>query len=94
MNEFLCQSCGSYFPTDSKDSFYGTNADGSICNDYCKFCWVDGAFGKPDETMEEMIDSSLPWRIKSEKLPDGYPDAETAKREMTKFFTTLKRWSM
>jgi len=90
MAEFLCQSCGSYFPI---EGFYGANADGSKNEDYCKYCWVDGAFGNPNETMEEMVDSSVPWRVKSETLPDGYPDAETAKKEMMKFFPTLKRWS-
>ena len=92
MKEFLCQSCGSYFPMN--EDLYGSNADGSKSKDYCKYCWVDGAYGKPDETMEEMIESGLPWRIKSEKNPDGYPDAETAKSEMTKFFSTLKRWEV
>ena len=91
MNEFLCQSCGSYFPMEGQ---HGTNADGSKCEDYCKYCWVDGAFGKPDETMEEMVDSGVPWRVKSETNPDGYPDAETAKKEMMKLFSTLKRWNV
>ena len=91
MEQFLCQSCGSYFPM---EGFYGTNADGSESEDYCKYCLVDGAFGKPDETMEEMIESCLPWRIKSDTLPDGYPDAETARTEMTKFFSALKRWKV
>ena len=89
MNEFLCQSCGSYFPFEGN---YGTNADGSKSEEYCKYCWVNGVFGKPDETMEEMVDISVAWRVKSETLPDGYPDKETAKREMMKFFPTLKRW--
>ncbi|MCL2188685.1 MAG: zinc ribbon domain-containing protein [Defluviitaleaceae bacterium] len=89
MDEFLCQSCGSYFPIEGN---YGTNADGLKSEDYCKYCWVNGAFGKPHETMEEMINSSIPWRIKSETLPDGYPNAEIAKNEMMKFFPTLKRW--
>jgi len=87
--EFLCQSCGSNFPN---ETFYGTNADGTTSQDYCKYCWVDGAFGKPDETIEEMIESSIPWRIKSDTLPDGYENAETARAEMFKFFPTLKRW--
>lgn len=89
MDEFLCQSCGSYFPP---EGFHGANADGSKNEDYCKYCWVDGSFGKPDETIEEMIDSCARWRVKSETLPDGYPDIETAKKEMAKIFLELKRW--
>ena len=87
--EFLCQSCGSKFPN---ETFYGTNANGTPSQDYCKFCWVDGAYGKPDETMEEMIESSIPWRVKSDTLPDGYDNAEIARTEMLKFFPMLKRW--
>jgi len=90
MNEFLCQSCGSYFPNDA--SIRGTNKDSSMSDDYCKYCLINGEYGKPDETMEEMIESSLPWRLKSESMPDGYPDAETARAEMTKQFSALKRW--
>ena len=29
--------------------------------------------------------SSIPWRVKSENNPDGYADAETAKKEMMNF---------
>ena len=35
----ICQSCG--MPIGSKDDF-GTNADGSINEDYCKYCYVNG----------------------------------------------------
>jgi len=89
MNEFLCQSCGSYFPS---EGFYGTNADGTESEDYCKYCWAEGNFGKPDETLAEMVESGVPWRIKSESNPDGYPDEETARNEMTKIISQLKRW--
>ena len=34
MDEFLCQSCGSYFPL---EGLHGKNADGSKSNDYCKY---------------------------------------------------------
>jgi len=30
--------------------------------------------------------------IKSDDNPDGYPDAETARKEMAKIYLTLKRW--
>ncbi|MCL2171032.1 MAG: zinc ribbon domain-containing protein [Defluviitaleaceae bacterium] len=89
MSEFLCQSCGSYFPP---EGFFGTNADGSPSSDYCKYCLIDGNFGKPDETIEEMIESCIPWRIKSEDNPNGFPDADTARAEMMRYFPKLKRW--
>ena len=47
----------------------------------------DGAF-LANCTMEEMIDSCAPICVRE----GGYPDEETAKREMLKFFPQLKRW--
>ena len=37
----FCQSCG--MPLDSKD-VCGTNQDGSINEEYCIYCYKDGAF--------------------------------------------------
>ena len=37
----ICQSCA--MPLYS-DDVYGTNADGSKNEDYCKYCYVDGKF--------------------------------------------------
>ena len=39
-NQKLCQSC-SYPLTNDED--FGTNADGSKNEDYCKHCYVNGA---------------------------------------------------
>ena len=49
MSNNVCQSCGMIM----KESERGTNLDGSISEDYCKYCFTNGKFGK-DETMEEM----------------------------------------
>jgi len=81
MEQFLCQSCGSHFPT---EGFYGTNSDGSPSDEYCKYCWVNGAYGNPDETIEEMIESCVPYMVKSDKNPDGYPNIEIARVEFKK----------
>ena len=89
MEYFLCQSCGSHFPI---ESFHGTNADGSKNEDYCKFCWVDGAFGNPNETIEEMVESCVPFMVKSEKNPNGYPDEQTARKMLQEQLPKLKRW--
>lgn len=32
----------------------GTNADGSASQEYCSYCYVDGAFVNPEMTLEEM----------------------------------------
>ena len=53
----LCQSCA--MPMESLD-LHGTNADSSKNQDYCHYCYKDGAFTK-NETMEEMIETCVPF---------------------------------
>ena len=80
----FCQSCG--MPLTGEEVL-GTNKDGSKNQDYCIYCYKDGAF-LADCTMEEMIDSCASICVRE----GGYPDEETARREMMKFFPQLKRW--
>lgn len=47
----FCNSCGR--PIVKAD--YGTNADGSLNDEYCKDCFQNGEFTEPDITLEEMI---------------------------------------
>ena len=47
----FCQSCS--MPLDSNE-MKGTEKDGSPSNEYCKFCYQQGAFTDPDMTMEGM----------------------------------------
>lgn len=56
MSNNVCQSCGMIM----EENEQGTNSDGSISVDYCKYCFNDGKFGK-DESMEEMIESCIPF---------------------------------
>lgn len=72
-----------------EENEHGTNADGSVSKDYCKYCFNDGKFGK-DETMEEMIESCIPFWIDEEK---GI-DEEAVRKEMLRTFPNLKRWKM
>lgn len=80
----FCQSCG--MPLENGEA-KGTEADGSRSGDYCVYCYKDGKFTS-DCTMEEMIEGCI------EPCLEGkvYPDAETARAEMGKFFPLLKRW--
>jgi hypothetical protein len=48
-----CQSCGK--PMSDADDF-GTEADGSRCEEYCRHCYVLGEFTSPDMTLAEMIE--------------------------------------
>ena len=85
MNQKFCQCCG--MPMGENNELYGTNADGSKNEEYCKYCFEKGKFTFQG-TMEEMIDSCASICVRE----GGYPDEETARREMMKFFPQLKRW--
>lgn len=80
----FCQSCA--MPMENMD-LYGTNADGSKNEDYCHYCYTGGTFSK-EETMEEMVESCIPFVSKG----NPWPDEETARKEMLAFFPQLKRW--
>jgi len=81
--EKICQSCGMSLE-DEKE--LGKNSDSSNNEDYCCYCFSNGRFIK-DETLEEMIESCIPFRIS-----DDCPDAETARAKMMKYMPNLKRW--
>ncbi len=34
----------------------GTEKDGSVSQEYCKYCYVNGVFTEPDMTIDEMND--------------------------------------
>jgi len=78
----LCQSCG--MPIESADQ-YGKNADGSISEDYCKYCYEDGKF-LHDVTMEEYIDMCSQYGAQA-----GMTNEEM-KKLCTELFPQLKRW--
>ena len=79
----FCQSCG--MPLTKAEDF-GTEADGSPSIDYCCHCYGNGAFHR-EETMEEMIESCIPF------CREHYESDEAARADMTAFFPTLKRWT-
>lgn len=85
MNEKYCQSCG--MPLGEDVSAYATEKDGSRNEDYCSYCYKDGAYTM-DCTMDEMIEFCVP------HMAEGNPEmTENKAREMMqKFFPTLKRW--
>ena len=84
----FCQSCG--MPL-TKNEDCGTNADGSICFDYCKYCYQDGKFLQ-DCTMDEMIEHCAQFVYEVNKnLPQPMTREEYVKM-MRSFFPMLKRW--
>ena len=80
----FCQSCA--MPLESQE-LQGTNADGSKNDDYCHYCFINGNFAK-EETMEEMIESCVPFVSNG----NPWPDEETARKSMLELFPQLKRW--
>lgn len=79
----ICQSCGIPMQT---DEMYGKNADGSSNEDYCKYCYPNGDFNNPNETMQEMIATCIPFMVQQ-----GFKEDE-AKQMMKDTLPHLKRW--
>lgn len=85
MDQKICQSCG--MPLEKKEDF-GTNKDATPNQDYCVYCFKDGAFTE-DLTMDQMI------AYCSEHVEEwGIPiTKEEAIKQMQKDFPKLKRWA-
>lgn len=80
----FCQSCG--MPIETKE-VKGTNKDQSLNEDYCIYCYKDGAF-TGEMTMQEMIDYCAPlWSKENADMTE-----EQAREAMQGFFPQLKRW--
>ncbi len=82
MKNKICQSCG--MPIMS-NSLLGTNKDGSINNDYCKYCYTAGEF-IDKVSMEEYIEMCSKYGHQA-----GMTNEEM-REYCKKLFPTLKRW--
>lgn len=69
----------------------GTNADGSICEEYCTYCYKDGKFTQ-DMTMEQMIDFCAQFTDEINRQSGQNLTQAQAKEMMRQFFPQLKRW--
>lgn len=83
MKDTYCQSCG--MPL--SEEVLGTEKDGSKNQEYCSYCYQNGAFTQ-EMTMQEMIALNADIMAKEQK--------ELSKEELIKqmnlFIPTLKRW--
>ena len=78
-----CQSCGMPLKKDPKGG--GTNADASLSQTYCSYCFENGQFKQPDMTLEQMT------VFVKEKLKEmGFPGFIAG--WFTKGLPNLKRW--
>ncbi len=82
MKEQICQSCG--MPIASDDQL-GTEKDGSISEDYCKYCYKDGEF-IDKVPMEEYIEMCSQYGEQADMTNFEM------KTHCEKLFPTLKRW--
>ncbi|MBO4570165.1 MAG: zinc ribbon domain-containing protein [Clostridia bacterium] len=80
--EKICQSCA--MPMESAE-LYGTNKDGSVNEDYCKYCYDKGEFIQK-VSMEEFIDMC------SQFGEQAGMTNEQMKEYCSSVFPTLRRW--
>ena len=83
--DLICQSC--CMPLNQPENF-GTETDGEKSKEYCIYCYKNGAFTKPDATLELMIDISA--KVWADKDPTV--TVEQAKAQLKKKLPYLKRW--
>lgn len=83
----FCQSCGMPLT----EEVLGTNADGSKNEDYCIYCYKDGAF-TGDFTMEQMVEHCSMFVEEFNKNTGQNLTADQYKDVLRQFYPTLKRW--
>ncbi len=84
-NKLRCQSCG--MPLSKEFGNLGTNADGSNTEEFCSICFANGDFTNPNQTLEEMIASSIDNMTNELNMPP-----EHASELANSFIPTLRRW--
>lgn len=82
MTAQACQSCG--MPLN--DQVLGTEANGAKSEEYCTYCYENGAFKQPELTLQQMIDLCVPFMVE-----EGMAEAE-ARAILSAQLPVLKRW--
>ena len=85
----FCQSCGMPLTAD----VLGTNADGSKNEEYCIYCYKDGAF-TGDFTMEEMAEFCAQFVDEYNKNTEQNLSREEYKQMLLQYYPNLKRWKL
>ncbi len=81
----ICQSCG--MPLDKDPNYGGTNADKSISDTYCSFCYQDGQFLDEGISLQEKIEKNVQIAVSKLNIP------ENKAREMAEsLLPKLDRW--
>ena len=80
--QLICQCCG--MPL-NEDDMISREPDGSYNEDYCKWCYTDGAFAY------ESKDGLLEFLISHMPNPDNTPE-EVRKSQYDQYLSQLKHW--
>ncbi|MCL2375644.1 MAG: helix-turn-helix domain-containing protein [Firmicutes bacterium] len=83
----ICQSCS--MPLNSPEDL-GQNSDKSVNLDYCKYCFIDGAF-EDICGIDEMIESTIE-AMKAENYFTAEFTEQDEREHLIKTLPTLKRW--
>ena len=78
--ELVCQCCG----MPMEDEIISRNKDGSLNEEYCKWCFADGTYTYSD--MDNLIDVCVPHMVK-----EGFSE-EQARTYMKELLPTLNYW--
>jgi len=73
------------------DEMKGTEKNGRKSDDYCIYCYADGAFTR-DMTMEEMIQTNIQFLDQWIESTGVRMTEDEAIAELRKYLPTLKRW--
>ena len=79
-HQLICQCCG--MPLE--DELIGRNQDGTLNEDYCKWCYADGQYTYSD--MDELIDVCIPHMVK-----EGFSE-DQARVYMKEMLPKLDYW--
>jgi hypothetical protein len=75
-------------PIEASFKNLGTEADGSAASEYCMFCYKEGTFTNPTQTVDEMVQSSIDFMTGTMEFTP-----EQATQMSNDVIRNLKRWN-
>jgi len=75
-------------PMGDDPDHWGTEADLSPMSEYCQFCYQNGGFTKPEQTVDEMVESSVTFMTSNL----GF-EREQAEKMSNDVIRGLRRWN-
>ncbi len=81
----ICQSCG--MPLDKDPNKGGTNADKTISEKYCSFCYQYGKFNDEGISLKDKIEKNIQIAVNFMSIPEA-----TARQMAESILPKLERW--